>query len=77
MIPRRWIKIVMDKDRLLTVVIIIGLFGGLIGGPITSLIYYDASPEERFNLFIIPEIIGFICAGMMVYFGKTERKSND
>ena len=70
-------KIVMDKDRLLTVVIMIGLFGGLIGGPITSLIYYDASPEERFNLFIIPEIIGFICAGLMVYFGKTKRKSND
>ena len=68
---------VMDKDRLLTVAIMIGLFGGLIGGPITSLIYYDASPEARFNLFIIPEIIGFICAGLMVYFGKTKRKSDD
>ena len=69
----------MDKDRLLTVAIMIGLFGGLIGGPITSLIYYDASPEERFNLFIIPEIIGFIYLfpGLMVYFGKTKRKSND
>lgn len=67
----------MDKERVLTVVIMIGLFGGLIGGPITSLVYYDASPEERFNLFIIPEIVGFICAGLMVYFGKTRKKSVD
>jgi len=67
----------MDKERVLTVAIMIGLFGGLIGGPITSLVYYDASPEERFNLFIIPEIAGFICAGLMVYFGKTRKKSID
>lgn len=50
--------LVVNKDRVLTVAIMIGLFVGLIGGPITSLIYYDASPEERFNLFIIPEIVG-------------------
>jgi hypothetical protein len=68
---------IMDKERVLTVAIMIGLFGGLIGGPITSLVYYDASPEERFNLFIIPEIVGFICAGLMVYFGKTRKKSID
>jgi hypothetical protein len=48
------------SDGDLTVAIITGLFGGLIVGPITSLVYYDASPEERFNLFIIPEIVGFI-----------------
>jgi hypothetical protein len=50
----------VNKDTVLTVAIITGLFGGLIVGPITSLVYYDASPEERFNLFIIPEIVGFI-----------------
>lgn len=52
--------LVVNKDTVLTVAIITGLFGGLIVGPITSLVYYDASPEERFNLFIIPEIVGFI-----------------
>jgi hypothetical protein len=51
----------------------VGLFGGLIGGPIISLLYYDSSPEERFYLFIVPEIIGFICAGLMVYFGKVKK----
>jgi hypothetical protein len=45
--------LVVNKDTVLTVAIITGLFGGLIVGPITSLVYYDASPEERFNLFII------------------------
>ena len=68
--------IVVDKDRVITVVIIMGMFGGLVGGPIASLVYYDSAPEERFYLFIIPEIVGFICAGLMVYFGKL-RKSND
>jgi hypothetical protein len=65
----------VDKDRVITAAIMIGLFGGLVGGPITSLIYYDAAPEERFYLFIIPEIIGFISAGLMVYFGKLKKKS--
>jgi hypothetical protein len=68
--------IVVDKDRVITVVIIMGMFGGLVGGPIASLVYYNSAPEERFYLFIIPEIVGFICAGLMVYFGKL-RKSND
>lgn len=67
----------MDKDRVLTVAIMMGMFGGLVGGPIASLVYYDSSPEERFYLFIIPEIVGFICAGFMVYFGKLKKKSND
>lgn len=61
----------MNKDRAITVAIIIGLFGGLIGGPITSLVYHDSPAEERFHLFIIPEIVGFICPGLMVYYGKT------
>jgi hypothetical protein len=51
----------------------VGMFGGLIGGPIVSLIYYDSSPEVRFYLFMVPEIIGFICAGLMVYFGKVKK----
>ena len=66
-----------DKDRAITVAIMIGLFGGLIGGPIASLVYYEASPEERFIVLIIPEIVGFMCAGLMVYFGKAKKRSND
>ena len=64
----------LDKDRVLTVIIIIGLFGGLIGGPIASLVYYDSAPEERFYVFIIPEIIRFICAGLMIGLGKLKKK---
>jgi hypothetical protein len=67
----------MNKDRAITVAIIIGLFGGLIGGPVISLAYYDSPAEERFNLFIIPEIVGFFCAGLMIYYGKTKRKLKD
>jgi hypothetical protein len=68
--------LVMDKDRVLTAAIVMGMFGGLVGGPIASLVYYDSAPEERFYLFIIPEIVGFICASLMVYFGKLKKKSN-
>jgi hypothetical protein len=68
---------VWDKNRFITVAIIIGLFGGLIGGPIASLIYYDYSPEERFYVFIIPEIVGFICAGLMIYLGKLKKKKSE
>ena len=53
-----------------------GLFGGLIGGPIASLVDYSASPYDRFKLFIIPEFIGFICLGLMVYFGKSRKENN-
>jgi hypothetical protein len=69
--------LVVDKNRVVTVAITIGLFGGLVGGPIASLVYYDSPPEERFYIFIIPEIVGFICAGLMVYFSKLKEKSND
>jgi hypothetical protein len=34
----------------------VGLFGGLIGGPISSLVYYDAPAEVRFRLFIIQRL---------------------
>ncbi|HZD35649.1 MAG TPA: hypothetical protein VE130_10625 [Nitrososphaeraceae archaeon] len=63
----------VSRARILTFVIMVGMFGGLIGGPIVSLLYYDSSPEIRFYLFIVPEIIGFICAGLMVYFGKVKK----
>jgi hypothetical protein len=67
---------VWDKNRVITVAIIVGLFGGLIGGPIASLVYYDSAPEERFHVFIIPEIVGFICAGLMIYVGKLNGNGN-
>jgi hypothetical protein len=67
----------MNKERVITGAIIVGLFGGLIGGPISSLVYYDAPAEVRFRLFIIPEIVGFICLGLMVYYGKSGKKSSD
>jgi hypothetical protein len=53
-----------------------GLFGGLVGGPIASLLDYHAPPVKRFWLFIIiPEFIRFTCAGiMMIYYGKSRRK---
>ena len=67
----------MDEDRILTVAITIGLFGGLVGGPIASLIYYDSTPEERFYVFIIPEIVGFICAGLMIGVSKIKKKKSN
>jgi hypothetical protein len=67
----------MEKsERIITIAIIAGLFGGLIGGPIASFVDYSASPYDRFRLFIIPEFIGFICLGLMVYFGKSRKKNS-
>ena len=68
---------ILGKNRILTVAITIGLFGGLIGGPIASLVYYDSTPEERFYVFIIPEIVGFICAGLMIGVSKLEKKKSN
>jgi len=63
-------SLVIKKDKIITAAIIIGLFGGLVGGPVLSLVYY-APPEERFWLFIVPEFIGFCCLGLMlIYRGK-------
>jgi hypothetical protein len=64
----------MDKERIITILILIGLFGGLIGGPIASLADYYAPPERRFWLFIIPEFIGFGCLVLMVIYGKSRKK---
>ena len=62
----------MERERIITIVILIGLFGGLVGGPIASLADYYASPEKRFWLFIIPEFIGFGCLVLMVIYGRSK-----
>lgn len=65
----------MDRERAITIAILIGLFGGLVGGPVASLADYYAPPERRFWLFIIPEFVGFICLGLMVYYGRSAKKN--
>ena len=47
----------MERERIITIAIMAGLFGGLVGGPIASLADYYAPPQKRFMLFIIPEFI--------------------
>lgn len=66
----------MDKESIVTTLIIIGIFGGLVGGPILSLADYYAPPERRFWTFMIPEFIGFGCLILMVICSnsKKERK---
>jgi uncharacterized membrane protein YeaQ/YmgE (transglycosylase-associated protein family) len=64
----------LDRDRIITTVIVIGIFGGLVGGPILSLADYYASPERRFWTFIIPEFIGFGCLILMVLWDKSKKK---
>jgi hypothetical protein len=61
----------MNKERMVTILIMIGLFGGFVGGPIASLANYHAPPQKRFWLFIVPEFIGFACVGLMVCFGRS------
>jgi hypothetical protein len=63
----------VEKEKIITALIISCFFGGLVGGPIASLFDYYGSAEERFRLFIIPEIIGFISAGFLVYYGKSKK----
>jgi len=63
----------MEREKIITAVIIVCFFGGLVGGPVASLMDYHGSPEERFKLFIIPEIIGFISAAFLVYYGKSKK----
>ena len=66
----------MEREKLITGIIICCFFGGLVGGPVASLMDYYGSPEERFRLFIIPEIIGFISAGFLVYYGKSKKNKD-
>jgi hypothetical protein len=67
----------MKREKLITGIIISCLFGGLVGGPVASLIDYYGSPEERFRLFIIPEFIGFISVGLLVYYGRSKKRENE
>lgn len=67
----------MDREKVITAAIMAGLFGGLVGGPVASLADYNAEPEKRFWLFIIPEFIGFICMGLMVYYGKSKKRKHE
>ena len=67
----------MIKERIITILILTGLFGGLVGGPIASLLDYHAPPAKRFWLFIIPEFIGFTCAGIMWYIIECQRNRDD
>jgi F0F1-type ATP synthase assembly protein I len=64
----------LDRERIITIGIVIGIFGGLIGGPVLSLADYYAPPEKRFWTFIIPEFIGFGCLILMVIRGKSKKK---
>jgi hypothetical protein len=51
-----------------------GLFSGLVGGPIASLLDYHAPAVKYFWLFIIPEFSGFTCAGIMTYYGRSKKR---
>ena len=68
----------MNKEKMITILIMTGLFGGLIGGPIASLAAdYHAPPQKRLWLFIVPEFIGFACVGLMIYYGRSEKSNYD
>lgn len=64
----------LDIEGIITIVLVIGIFGGLVGGPILSLADYYAPPERRFWMFIIPEFIGFGSLILMVVYGKSKKK---
>lgn len=63
----------MKREKVITGIIISCVFGGLVGGPVASLIDYYGSPEERFRLFIVPEFIGFVSVGFLVYYGRSKK----
>ena len=65
---------VLDRERIVTIGIVVGIFGGLVGGPILSLADYYAPPEKRFWTFIIPEFIGFGCLILMAVWGKSRKR---
>jgi uncharacterized membrane protein YeaQ/YmgE (transglycosylase-associated protein family) len=64
----------LDREKIITVIIAIGIFGGLVGGPIFSLADYYAPPERRFWIFIIPEFIGFGCLILMIVWDKSKKE---
>ena len=67
-------RVVLNSERIITIAIVSGIFGGLVAGPILSLADYYAPPEKRFWTFIIPEFIGFGCVILMVVWGKSTKK---
>jgi uncharacterized membrane protein YeaQ/YmgE (transglycosylase-associated protein family) len=54
--------------------IAIGIFGGLVGRPILSLADYYAPPERRFWIFMVPEVIGFVCLILMIVWDKSNKE---
>ena len=64
----------MNRDKIITIVIAIGIFGGLVGGPILSLADYYAPPERRFWIFMVPEVIGFGCLILMIVWDKSRKE---
>jgi hypothetical protein len=67
----------LDSERIISVRIIIGIFGifaGLAGGPILSLAGYYAPRERRVCIFKIPEFMGFGCLILMVIWGKSKKR---
>ena len=67
----------MDIEKIITAIITIGIFGGLVGGPILSLADYYAPPERRFWTFMIPEFIGFGCLILMIVWDKSKKKKEE
>ena len=63
----------MNREKIITAIIAVGIFGGLVGGPILSLANYYAPPERRFWIFIIPEFIGFGCLILMIVWDKSKK----
>ena len=63
----------MDRQKIITTAIAIGIFGGLVAGPILSLADYYAPPERRFWIFIIPESTGFGCLILMMVWDKSKK----
>jgi uncharacterized membrane protein YeaQ/YmgE (transglycosylase-associated protein family) len=64
----------LDRERIIIAMIAVGIFGGLVGGPILSLTDYYAPPERRFWIFIIPEFIGFGCLILMIVWDKSKKE---
>jgi predicted lipid-binding transport protein (Tim44 family) len=67
----------MERERIITIGIIVGLFGGLVGGPIASLEDYYASRRKMLSSFLVPEFIGFVFLGLMVHFGRSRKKQTN
>ena len=63
----------LHREGIITIAILIGIFGGLVGGPVLSLADYYAPPVRRFWTFIIPEFIGFGCLILMIVWDKSKK----